>query len=80
MSYICDDRDSKWYFQDGLYVRVYTDKSTKKIRPSNIPDPEKLLDQRIKNAMRNGLPIDVALMRPTKAVYKLWDHKLENSL
>lgn len=80
MEFICNDQDSKWYYDGRYYVRLYTDNSFKRISPQNIPDPEALLESRLKNAIRQGNTPDIDLMRPTKAVYSLYKHRMENNL
>lgn len=82
LTFICNDANSKWYFDEfrKKYIRLYADNTFKKISPHNLPNPDELLETRIQNAIRQGNTPDIEAMRPTKAVYALWKHRLANNL
>lgn len=76
MEYVCDDRDSKWYYnpEKQSYHRVYDCGDTAFIFGKYLPDPDLLHHQRMANAERNGGRVNVEKMKPTPATYALFSH------
>lgn len=75
LEFVCNDaNNSRWMYAAGKYYRVYAVGKYTFISGCNLPDPEQLLLTRERNAIINGQPINYEIIKPTKAVYALWDH------
>jgi hypothetical protein len=78
MEYVCDDAgNTKWYYENGSYIRMGKDGSNRRtIKSEFLPNPDDLLAAKIDAAVANGQKPDVEGLRPSKAIYSLWDHKV----
>lgn len=80
MIYICNDKNkSKWYYDDSttLYHRIYSDGKkyeNTRIFGKYLPDPEEILNKKIQEASLKKGRVDIEKLKPTKAVYALFEH------
>lgn len=77
MEKVCDDAGSSWYYcpDDDKYYRVNAQgQKYRKISGQFLPNPEEVWRQKIGAAILRGDRPDVNKLKPTPAVYALWDH------
>lgn len=75
LEFVCDDaNNSRWMYSGDKYYRLYPARKFTFISGVNLPDPEQLLQSRERNAIINGQIINYDIIKPTKAVYALWNH------
>lgn len=79
LDYVCDDAlDSIWKYDgaNNTYYRIYSDEKYTKINGEYLPDPHKLLDNRIDIHSKKGERVNIDALKPSDAVYALWEHQL----
>lgn len=75
---VCKDAgDSVWKYapEKGAYYRLYPNGDYIYILSKYLPDPQKVWDNKIGGAVRKGGRVDIEYLKPTPAVFALWEHK-----
>lgn len=75
---VCDDADySLWKYDksNNHYYRIYPDNTYTMINGDYLPDPEGLLNNRIKLHQKKGQRVNIEALKPSPAIYALWKHQ-----
>jgi hypothetical protein len=77
---VCHDAGgSIWYCADDVYYRIYPEaQSCTMIYGRYLPDPDFLFKQRENLLRKSGIVPDTSVIRPSDAVYALWEHRNKN--
>lgn len=75
---VCNDAlDSTWKHDtsNNTYYRVYPDNTYTRIKGEYLPDPDRLLNNKIKLYKKKGERVNIDALKPSNAIYALWEHQ-----
>lgn len=74
-----DALESVWKYNrnNNTYYRIYPDDNYTMIRGEYLPDPYALLNNRIEIYKLKGERVNTEALKPSDAVYALWEHQEE---
>jgi hypothetical protein len=77
VDFVCKDfNDSFWEYDPELkiYVKTYKNGEQRYITGKNLPDPDELWRKRLEIYKRKGERVNIDALKPSPAVFFLWEH------